>query len=34
MGEAGLERARRLFTVEHMVEGTIAAYRRVLASRS
>jgi len=32
MGEAGLRRARRLFTVDHMVEGTIAAYRRVLAT--
>ena len=30
MGEAGLKRARKLFTVEHMVEGTIAAYERLL----
>jgi glycosyltransferase involved in cell wall biosynthesis len=32
MGEAGLARARKLFTVDRMVEGTIAAYKRVLAT--
>ncbi len=30
MGEAGLKRARKLFTVDHMVEGTSAAYDRLL----
>ena len=30
MGEAGLKRARKLFTVEHMVDGTMAAYERLL----
>ena len=30
MGRAGLERARRLFTVERMVEATAAAYGRLL----
>lgn len=29
MGDAGLERARQLFTVERMVEGTAAVYERV-----
>ena len=29
MGDAGLERARRLFTVERMVEGTAAVYERL-----
>jgi glycosyltransferase involved in cell wall biosynthesis len=29
MGQAGLERARRLFTVERMVTDTVAAYARV-----
>jgi len=31
MGAAGLKRARRLFTVERMVEETVAAYQRVTA---
>jgi glycosyltransferase involved in cell wall biosynthesis len=30
MGQAGLARARKLFSVDHMVEGTIEAYRRIL----
>jgi L-malate glycosyltransferase len=30
MGQAGLTRARRLFSVEKMVDGTIQAYRRLL----
>lgn len=30
MGKAGLERARKLFTVDHMVEGTLATYERLL----
>lgn len=30
MGEAGLQRARKLFTVEHMVDGTMAVYERLL----
>jgi glycosyltransferase involved in cell wall biosynthesis len=30
MGEAGLKRARKLFTVDHMVEGTMATYERLL----
>jgi glycosyltransferase involved in cell wall biosynthesis len=30
MGDAGLKRARKLFTVDHMVEGTSAAYDRLL----
>jgi glycosyltransferase involved in cell wall biosynthesis len=30
MGEAGLKRARKLFAVDHMVEGTMAAYERLL----
>ena len=34
MGKAGLERARRLFTVERMVEQTAAAYGRLLRSLS
>ena len=29
MGRAGLERARRLFTVERMVQATAAAYERI-----
>jgi L-malate glycosyltransferase len=33
MGEAGLARARRLFTVERMVEQTAAAYEAVTAGR-
>ena len=31
MGEAGLTRARKLFTVEHMVDGTMAVYERLLS---
>ena len=31
MGEAGLKRARKLFTVDHMVEGTMATYERLLS---
>jgi glycosyltransferase involved in cell wall biosynthesis len=30
MGDAGLKRARKLFTVERMVEGTLATYERLL----
>ena len=30
MGEAGLRRARERFTVDHMVDGTLAAYGRLL----
>ena len=30
MGEAGLKRARKLFTVEHMVDGTMSVYERLL----
>ena len=33
MGQAALRRARDLFTVDRMVEGTLAAYERVLAVR-
>jgi glycosyltransferase involved in cell wall biosynthesis len=33
MGDAGLARARRIFTVERMVEQTAAAYEAVLAGR-
>jgi glycosyltransferase involved in cell wall biosynthesis len=33
MGEAGLARARALFTVERMVQGTAAVYRRLLDER-
>jgi glycosyltransferase involved in cell wall biosynthesis len=32
MGEAALKRARKLFTVDHMVEGTLATYERLLAA--
>jgi hypothetical protein len=28
MGEAALKRARQLFTVDRMVEGTLATYER------
>jgi hypothetical protein len=31
MGSAGLQRARRLFTVERMVQETADAYHRVTA---
>jgi glycosyltransferase involved in cell wall biosynthesis len=31
MGEAALKRARKLFTVDHMVEGTLATYKRLLS---
>ena len=31
MGEAGLARARATFSVEKMVEGTLAAYARLTA---
>ena len=34
MGEAGLRRARKLFTVEHMVEGTMAVYERLLGVKT
>jgi hypothetical protein len=34
MGEAGLKRARKLFTVDHMVDGTIAAYERLLGVKA
>jgi len=34
MGEAGLARARRLFTVERMVEATAAVYEGLIAARS
>jgi glycosyltransferase involved in cell wall biosynthesis len=34
MGSAGLERARRLFTVERMVQETAAAYERLAANTS
>ena len=30
MGEAALKRARKLFTVERMVEGTLATYERLV----
>ncbi len=30
MGEAALKRARKLFTVDHMVDGTLATYERLL----
>ena len=30
MGEAGLTRARKLFTVDHMVDGTLATYERLM----
>jgi glycosyltransferase involved in cell wall biosynthesis len=30
MGESGLKRARKLFAVDHMVEGTLAVYERLL----
>ncbi len=33
MGEAGLKRARKLFTVEHMVDGTMAVYERLLGGK-
>ena len=29
MGQAGLARARKLFSVDHMIEGTIEAYRKI-----
>jgi glycosyltransferase involved in cell wall biosynthesis len=32
MGEAALQRARSVFTVEKMVEGTLAAYARVMSA--
>jgi L-malate glycosyltransferase len=31
MGEAALKRARKRFTVDHMVEGTLATYKRLLS---
>jgi glycosyltransferase involved in cell wall biosynthesis len=34
MGEAALKRARKLFTVDHMVEGTMAAYERLLGVKA
>ena len=34
MGEAGLKRARKLFTVEHMVDGTMAVYERLLGVKA
>jgi glycosyltransferase involved in cell wall biosynthesis len=34
MGEAGLARARRLFTVERMVRETAAVYDDLIAARS
>lgn len=34
MGEAALHRARELFTVERMVEGTVATYEALIAARS
>ncbi|HOC18771.1 MAG TPA: glycosyltransferase family 4 protein, partial [Vicinamibacterales bacterium] len=34
MGEAGLARARQRFSADRMVSETVAAYERVLASRS
>jgi glycosyltransferase involved in cell wall biosynthesis len=33
MGEAALRRARDCFTVDRMVDGTIAVYERLLAGR-
>jgi glycosyltransferase involved in cell wall biosynthesis len=33
MGEAALKRARECFTVDRMVEGTIATYQSLLGSR-
>jgi glycosyltransferase involved in cell wall biosynthesis len=33
MGQAGLKRARALFTVDRMVEGTMATYERLLRAR-
>jgi glycosyltransferase involved in cell wall biosynthesis len=33
MGEAALKRARKLFTVDHMVEGTLATYERLLEAK-
>jgi glycosyltransferase involved in cell wall biosynthesis len=32
MGDAGLKRARKLFTVDHMVDGTMATYERLLGA--
>jgi glycosyltransferase involved in cell wall biosynthesis len=32
MGEAALKRARKLFTVDHMVEGTLATYERLVSA--
>jgi glycosyltransferase involved in cell wall biosynthesis len=34
MGDAALRRARKLFTVDHMVEGTLATYERLLGVRA
>jgi len=34
MGAAALERARSQFTVDHMVDGTMATYERLLAARA
>ncbi len=34
MGEAGLKRARKLFAVDHMVDGTIAVYERLLGGKA
>jgi glycosyltransferase involved in cell wall biosynthesis len=34
MGEAGLRRARERFTVERMVEGTVATYESLIAART
>jgi glycosyltransferase involved in cell wall biosynthesis len=34
MGEAGLRRARERFTVERMVEGTVATYESLIAARA
>jgi glycosyltransferase involved in cell wall biosynthesis len=33
LGQASLERARKHFTVDHMVDGTLAVYERLLAAR-
>jgi glycosyltransferase involved in cell wall biosynthesis len=34
MGDAGLKRARKLFTVDHMVDGTMATYERLLGAKT